>query len=86
MISERYVLVSAGRWRKLAYSHIHDDSRTGHKVPKLSERVFSVLVKNLWDLSTDERAREELSLLMLFRARRRKTKSNLCEIKLSIKL
>jgi len=27
LISERYVLLSTGRWGKLAYSQIHDDNR-----------------------------------------------------------
>ena len=42
LISERYVMVSAGRWWKLAYSQIHDDSITKAHSDKALRKGFLV--------------------------------------------
>jgi hypothetical protein len=40
LISERYVMVLAGRWRKLAYDQIHDNSRTKAQSAKDFKKGF----------------------------------------------
>ena len=40
LISERYVMVLAGNWWKLAYDQIHDDSRTKAQSAKASKKGF----------------------------------------------
>jgi hypothetical protein len=40
LISERYVLLLAGRWWKLAYDQIHVDSRTKAQSAKAFEKGF----------------------------------------------
>jgi hypothetical protein len=40
LISERYVMLLTGRWWKLAYDQIHDDSRTKAQSAKAFKKGF----------------------------------------------